>query len=205
MTSLAWALAGLTGMFVVAALGDLVSEEIRGWLDLVPRGILRLAAVRLDPKLRETICKEEWLPELIYVLRGAESRPITRLIRGSNFALGLLVSARRITRHLAQTGGAGSLVEAAMDDLGGLVKAAVDGDFKAWRTLIDLYAPLVWVTMRPFGLGSNVTADVSQTVWLRLVDNLDRFEDPVHIARWLVALTRREVLRVHRPAGEGMA
>ena len=59
---------------------------------------LRLAAAQLDQAQRETIYLEEWLPELIYVLRGAESRPITRLVRDVTFALGLLKSAR----HIAQ-------------------------------------------------------------------------------------------------------
>ena len=99
MTGLAWGVLCVLGMFLLAALGDLVSEEIRGWLDLAPRAILRLAAARLDPGLREAIYQEEWLPELIYVLRGAESRPITRLIRGVRFAFGLLLSARGIARY----------------------------------------------------------------------------------------------------------
>jgi hypothetical protein len=98
MTGLAWSVLCLLGVFLFAALGDLVSEEIRGWLDLVPRALLRLAAVQLDPDIREIIYEGEWLPDLIYELRGAESRPITRLIRGTTFALGLLSSARRIAR-----------------------------------------------------------------------------------------------------------
>ena len=98
MTGLAWGALSLIGMFLFAALGDVVSEEIRGWLDLAPRAVLRLAAARLDPELRESVYQEEWLPELIHVLRGAESRPITRLIWGSRFAVGLLFSARGIAR-----------------------------------------------------------------------------------------------------------
>ena len=96
MTGFAWGVVCLVGAFLFAALGDLVSEEIRGWLDLAPRAILRLAAARLDPELQESIYQEEWLPELIYVLRGAESRPITRLVRGATFALGLLLAAPKI-------------------------------------------------------------------------------------------------------------
>jgi hypothetical protein len=99
MSGLVWTVLCFVGVFLFAALGDLISEEIRGWLDLAPRAILRLAAARLDPELREGIYQDEWLPELIYVLRGAESRPITRLIRGTTFALGLLFAARRIARH----------------------------------------------------------------------------------------------------------
>jgi DNA-binding transcriptional MerR regulator len=99
VTAWAWAAVCLSGMFVAAALGDLVSEEIRGWLDLAPRAMLRLAALQLENRQRDTIYRDEWLPELIYVLRGAESRPITRLIRGTTFALGLLIAARRIAHY----------------------------------------------------------------------------------------------------------
>jgi hypothetical protein len=100
MTAVAWAVVCLGVTVLLAAIGDLVSEEIRGWLDLAPRAILRLAASQLDPAQRETIYRDEWLPELTYALRGAESRPITRLIRGVAYAMGLLIAARRIARRV---------------------------------------------------------------------------------------------------------
>ena len=103
MSAWAWATLCLLASFLLAALGDLISEEIRGWLDLAPQAILRLAATQLDPDQRETIYHDEWLPELTYILRGAESRPITRLTRGTTYALGLLISARRVARHLTHT------------------------------------------------------------------------------------------------------
>lgn len=103
MTSLAWAVLTLAGVFLIAALGDLVSEEIRGWLDLAPRAILRLAATQLDPAQRETIYQDEWLPELLYALRGAEARPVTRLIRGTTYATGILIASRRIARRLTRS------------------------------------------------------------------------------------------------------
>src|SRR5690242_5563203 len=101
---------GLLSAVLLVALGDLLSEEIRGWLDLVPRGILRLAAAQLDPAQRETIYDAEWLPELCYALRGAESRPITRLILGTRYALGLVVAARRVSRRV----GSGRVVQRAL-------------------------------------------------------------------------------------------
>ena len=94
-----WAAISVIGMFSFVAIGDLISEELRGWLDLVPHAILRIAATKLKPSQRKVVYEQEWLPELIYVLRGAESRPITRLIIGVRFALGLFVSARRIARE----------------------------------------------------------------------------------------------------------
>jgi len=104
MTALAWAALALLSTCASAALGDLISEEIRSWLDLLPRAILRIAAnLLLDPAQRQTIYQDEWRPELSYILRGAESRPITRLIRGIRYALGILRSARRISRRIHRT------------------------------------------------------------------------------------------------------
>jgi hypothetical protein len=100
MTTVAWTGICLAAALILAATGDLISEEIRGWLDLAPRVILRLAATQLDPSQLETIYHDEWLPELTYALRGAESRPITRLIRGIAYAAGLLIAAHRIARRV---------------------------------------------------------------------------------------------------------
>jgi hypothetical protein len=47
MTALAWVLVGSIGTFVLAAVGDLVSEEIRGWLDLAP--VIAGSLDQLDP------------------------------------------------------------------------------------------------------------------------------------------------------------
>jgi hypothetical protein len=95
MTALALAALILVGGLLSLAFGDLVSEELRGWLDLAPRAVLRLAAIQLRPGQRKIVYEEVWIPDLLYVLRGKESRPITRLIRGMWFAVGLLISARR--------------------------------------------------------------------------------------------------------------
>jgi hypothetical protein len=89
MNGFLWGVLSLVVMFLGTALGDLVNEEIRGWLDRVPRAVLRLAALRLDPADREATYREVWGPDLDYYLRGDESRPITRLIRGMAFSVSL--------------------------------------------------------------------------------------------------------------------
>lgn len=94
MTAWAWAVLVFFGSLIVLAFSDLVSEELRGWLDLAPRAVLRLAAIQLKPAQRKTVYEEVWIPDLLYVLRGKESRPITRLIRGMWFAIGLVISVR---------------------------------------------------------------------------------------------------------------
>jgi Domain of unknown function (DUF4407) len=95
-----WAVLGILGSLAMTAFGDMVSEEVRDRLDRVPHAILRLAARQLDADERVSVYKDEWLPELTYILKGDEARPITRLIIGINYAIGILVNTRRITRHL---------------------------------------------------------------------------------------------------------
>ena len=38
--------------------------------------------------------------------------------------------------------------------------------------------------------------DVSQTTWLRLVENIDRLSDPARVGAWLATTARRECLRL---------
>jgi hypothetical protein len=96
MTGIGLGILGLLAALAATALGDVVSEKVRDRLDCLPRAILRLAARRLDPELRESFYGDEWLPELTYILRGGESRPVTRLVHGTRYAMGILVTAPRI-------------------------------------------------------------------------------------------------------------
>jgi hypothetical protein len=91
---------GILGTFGMAAIGDMVSEEVRDRLDHLPHAILRLAARWLDPAQRFTVYEDEWLPELTYILKGNEARPVTRLVHGVRYALGILATARRIACRL---------------------------------------------------------------------------------------------------------
>jgi hypothetical protein len=100
MTVFAYVL-GLVMAVLLAALGELVSEEIRARLDQIPQAVLAMAARRLSPEQRENLYVEAWLPELHHVLQGDEASPITRLIHGIAFAASLWLSAPKIKRELA--------------------------------------------------------------------------------------------------------
>lgn len=82
-----------------------------------------------------------------------------------------------------------------------LVSAAHDGDGAAWDELVGRYSGLVWAVARAHRLGTADAADVSQTVWLRLVENLGRLREPEHLGGWLRTTTRHECLRVLRKGG----
>ena len=77
-----------------------------------------------------------------------------------------------------------------------LVKRAQDGDQQAWDALVVRYAPLIWSICRRYGFGRPDAEDIMQTVWLRLVDQLNRLRDPDALPGWLVTTTRRECLQV---------
>jgi RNA polymerase sigma factor (sigma-70 family) len=79
-----------------------------------------------------------------------------------------------------------------------LLRAAAEGDQEAWNRIVDDYHRLVWSVARGFRLSAADAADVSQTTWLRLVENLDRIHNPDQLAGWLATTARRESLRLIR-------
>jgi len=81
-----------------------------------------------------------------------------------------------------------------------LVARARNGDKEAWDALVERYAPLIWSICRRHRLGRDDADDVGQSVWLRLVDQLDRVRDPAALPGWLATTARRECLRVLGPA-----
>ncbi len=81
-----------------------------------------------------------------------------------------------------------------------LVTRARGGDKPAWDALVERYAPLIWSICRRHRLGAADADDVAQSVWLHLVDQLDKIRDPAALPGWLATTARRECLRVLRAA-----
>ncbi|MGV1008374.1 MAG: RNA polymerase sigma factor [Dermatophilaceae bacterium] len=77
-----------------------------------------------------------------------------------------------------------------------LVEAAASGDARAWAEIVERYASLVIAICRHFRLSDADLQDVSQTVWLRLVEHLPDLREPRALPGWLVTTSRRECLRV---------
>jgi RNA polymerase sigma factor (sigma-70 family) len=82
-----------------------------------------------------------------------------------------------------------------------LVARARNDDPQAWNALIARHAALIWSICHRYRLADADAEDVAQTVWLRLVHQLDEVRDPAAIAGWLATTTRRECWRVLRAAG----
>lgn len=91
--------------------------------------------------------------------------------------------------------------DAGVADLSDLVRAAGQGDQHAWDGLVERFAGLVWHVARGHRLSEADAADVSQTVWLRLVESLPRLREPAALGGWLSTTTRHECLRLLRRSG----
>lgn len=89
-------------------------------------------------------------------------------------------------------------------DLPALVKASIDGDEAAWGELVLRHVHLVMAVVRPFRLSTADAQDVSQTVWLRLVEHLANIREPAALPSWIARTTKHECLRVLRSGGRSI-
>ncbi len=85
------------------------------------------------------------------------------------------------------------LQDASDDELLRLCRA---GRHDAWATLVRRYQRLVYTVPRRAGLPDEACADVFQTTFSRLVENLQRIDDASRVRAWLVTTARRESLRL---------
>ena len=82
------------------------------------------------------------------------------------------------------------------EDAADLVKGAAEGDRSCWESLVDAYGGLIWAITRNHRLSQGDAADVRQTTWLRLLENIDRLNEPGRVGAWLATTARRECLRL---------
>jgi len=80
------------------------------------------------------------------------------------------------------------------DEITQLVERAAAGDARAWNELVEEFGGLVWSIARAHRLSHEEAADVSQTTWMRLVEQFDRLQKPSRVGAWLATTARRESL-----------
>ena len=80
-------------------------------------------------------------------------------------------------------------------DIEALVRRAAAGDKRAWNRVVDQYGRLIWSITVRFKLSESDAADVVQTTWMRLIEHIDRIEQPDRVGSWLAATARNECLR----------
>ncbi len=86
-------------------------------------------------------------------------------------------------------------------DLADVVVAAIDGDPLAWNALTQRFGGMIKAIARGCRLNEADVAEVHQTTWLRLVENIGRIKQHTRIGAWLATTARRESLRIVRAKG----
>ena len=84
------------------------------------------------------------------------------------------------------------------DDTAALLGRARDGDQSAWDAIVEQHTGLLWSVARAYRLDTATAGDAIQTTWLRLVEHLDKIQDPQRLGGWLATTVRRECLQVLR-------
>ena len=97
--------------------------------------------------------------------------------------------------------GAPAVSGADVADVAEQLARAAAGSQDAWDAIVRRFERLVWAVARSYRLDPSDAADVVQTTWLRLVENLTRIQEPERLGAWLATTARREALRLARRAG----
>jgi RNA polymerase sigma factor (sigma-70 family) len=82
-----------------------------------------------------------------------------------------------------------------------LLGAAKKGDESAWEHIIARYQSLINAISRRYRLTPFDAHDVSQYVWMQLVDHVGRLRDPRALPSWIAVTTTHrcyEILRAHK-------
>jgi hypothetical protein len=91
--------------WLVKVIVEMLTIEGQNRLSLLPSLLLRLAARRVSAALRADL-ENKWQIELLHIEQQTEGLPVTRLVRGTSFAVGILVSAGGISKALSPKVGA---------------------------------------------------------------------------------------------------
>lgn len=78
------------------------------------------------------------------------------------------------------------------------VRLARTGDPEAWSEIVRRFEGMLQAVVGTYRLPSPDAADVVQTTWLRLAENLDRLQEPSRVGAWLATTARRECVRTLR-------
>lgn len=73
-----------------------------------------------------------------------------------------------------------------------LVMACRAGNARAWECLVRRYQRLVYAIARRAGLDEHHSADIFQTTFTRLFQQIDRLSDPSKVQAWIVTTAKRE-------------
>ncbi|HXW78908.1 MAG TPA: sigma-70 family RNA polymerase sigma factor, partial [Acidimicrobiales bacterium] len=98
--------------------------------------------------------------------------------------------------HAARS--ASAATEQGSGELVSVVRAAARGESPAWEHLTRRFGGSIMAVARSCRLCEADAWEVQQTTWLRLIENIDRIEQPERIGSWLTTTAYRECLRLIR-------
>jgi RNA polymerase sigma factor (sigma-70 family) len=107
-----------------------------------------------------------------------------------------MTSELRLSSPQGSSRGAPTIPLVTEQSLTELVQLAARNDHRAWATLVERFGRVVWAATRTAGLTTDDAVDVSQTVWLRLAQNIGQIRDPERIGLWLHTTTRNECMKL---------
>lgn len=82
--------------------------------------------------------------------------------------------------------------------------AWIEGSTAGPDDLVIAMTPVLWHTVRAYGLTPETAEDVVQATWVALLRNADRVRDPQAVAAWLLTTARREAWQATRLAGRAI-
>src|SRR5687768_16887473 len=98
------------------------------------------------------------------------------------------MSSERMTDHRRRTSSVAARRAAARApvlDIAPVFEAAAAGDQQAWETLIHQFSGLITSVTWSYHLSPADAADVAQSVWLSLFENIGRIREPQALAGWI--------------------
>jgi RNA polymerase sigma factor (sigma-70 family) len=155
-------------------------------------GARRTRAKAAADRIADILIRHQELPESNDDKAITADRPSQLPVAERSPAVPTSLPALRPARggdSLPRAGAAAASVDVAL-----LVRRAAGGDRRAWESLVEQYARLIWSITVEFKLTESDAADVAQTTWLRLLEHIDRV-DPDRLGSWLAATARNECLR----------
>jgi RNA polymerase sigma factor (sigma-70 family) len=114
------------------------------------------------------------------------------------------MSSERMTDHLRRTTAVAARRAAdrpPVIDIAPVLEAAAAGDHQAWETLIHQFSGLITSVTWSYHLTPADAADVAQSVWLSLFENIGRIREPQALAGWIRTVAQNACRRLLRRAG----
>jgi RNA polymerase sigma factor (sigma-70 family) len=165
------------------------------------------------PRLYTRICKRDTDQRMQHPFATSPARPtpiaakclqgrgIVR-ISGNNSDLGPERKVHAGGRDISSRGGGRTGAWLRSASIPAVVEEAKKGDPQAWGELVARFGVMIAATGRRYRLTPADVAELQQTTWLRLVENIHRVEQPERVGGWLATTARRESLQLLRRAAK---